>query len=374
MGDMKRIGVLTGGGDCPGLNAVIRAVVKTATHKLGFSVCGFLDGFHGLIDGRARPLGYDDVANILTRGGTILGMSRREHYFRIGEREKGVRDRTRDAVRVFRRMRLKALVCIGGEGTLTAANHLAGAGLPVIGVPKTIDNDVRMTEQTFGFDSACAVATEAVDRLHTTADSHHRVMVLEVMGRTAGWLALSAGMAGGGDVILIPEIPFHWTALCAALRARVRKGRRFSIVVAAEGARPTGEGATYVSKPGAGKAVRLGGIGTRVARELERRTGLECRETILGYLQRGGSPTHLDRLLATRYGHGAVLLAVAGRFGRMVCLAGGKIDSVPLADVAGAARTVPPDSPLLAAARAVGTSFGDTARFGKNPRFQRISS
>jgi 6-phosphofructokinase 1 len=355
----KRIGILTAGGDCPGLNAVIRAVVKTATHDLGYTVTGFLDGYHGLVTDRSRPLKYDDVANILTRGGTILGMSRRERFFRIGDDVRDIRDYSSSALRVFRKNRLECLVTVGGEGTLTAAAHLNRIGMPVVGVPKTIDNDVRHTDQCFGFDSACAVATEAVDRLHTTADSHHRVMVLEVMGRTAGWLALSAGMAGGGDVILIPEIPFHWQAVCAALKRRVRLGRRFSIVVVSEGARAAGEGATWVTKGRAGKAARLGGIGTRVARDLERLSGLECRETILGYLQRGGSPTHVDRLLATRFGHAATRLAAEGGFGRMVCLAAGEIGSVPLADVSGAARTVPTDSPLLATARAVGTSFGE---------------
>jgi 6-phosphofructokinase 1 len=338
---------------------VIRAVVKTATNEHGMEVFGFLDGYHGLVSGRHVRLGYDDVANILTRGGTILGMSKRDRFFNIGDGLLRVRDRTRDARGVMRRLGLGGVICIGGEGTLAVANYLNGKGIPVIGVPKTIDNDVAITEQSFGFDSACTIATEAVDRLHTTADSHHRVMVLEVMGRHAGWLALHSGLAGGGDIILIPEIPFHCEAICRVLRARVRKGRRFSIIVAAEGAHPAGGGELYMVKGARGVPARLGGIGTAIAREIERRTGLECRETILGYLQRGGSPTPYDRLLATRFGHAAVRLAVAGRFGLMTSLVGGRIDSVPVARVAGITRVIPPDSPLLSAARSIGTSFGE---------------
>lgn len=361
-GKRKRIGILTGGGDCPGLNAVIRAVVKTATSVHGIDVIGFLDGYRGLVLDRTIRLRYDDVSNILTRGGTILGMSRRDSYFRIpgsAVRPSGG-DRTGQAGRTFARHGLSCLVCLGGEGTLAVANHLGAAGIPIIGVPKTIDNDVPLTDRTFGFDSALAVATEAVDRLHTTAESHHRAMVLEVMGRNAGWLALHAGAAGGGDVILIPEFPFSWEEVCGVVRRRARRGRRFSIVVVAEGGRPERGGPVFRGfRDGIERGV-LGGIGEVVAREVERRTGIESRAVVLGHLQRGGSPTAYDRVLATRYGHAAAELAAAGRGGLMVGLRSGRIESVPLSEVAKAGtRNVPADDPLVSAARAVGTSFGD---------------
>lgn len=357
----RRIGILTGGGDCPGLNAVIRAVVKTAINVFGVEVVGFLDGYRGLVTNRTQKLHYDDVSNILTRGGTILGMSRRDSYFRIAgsETKHGGPDRTAHARKIFRRHGLSSLICLGGEGTLAVANHLNGAGIPIIGVPKTIDNDVPLTDQTFGFDSALSVATEAIDRLHTTAESHHRVMVVEVMGRHAGWLSLYSGLAGGGDVILLPEIPFEWGKVCEFVCRRARRGRRFSILVVAEGARPKGEGAVYRSRiDGMNRSV-LGGIGEIVAARVEKRTGLESRAVVLGHLQRAGSPTAADRILATRYGHAAARLAAAGKTGVMVALQEGRIDVVPLARVAEAgARLVPADHPLLKAARAVGTSFG----------------
>jgi len=358
----RRIGLLTGGGDCPGINAVIRAVVKTAVSKYGMEVTGFLDGFHGLVCDRAIRLRYDDVSNILTRGGTILGMSRRESFFRLpsgGMKVPGGRDRTRDALRIVRKHRLQGIVCIGGEGTLAVASHLNASGIPTIGVPKTIDNDVPNTDQTFGFDSALNVAASAVDNLHSTASSHHRIMVLEVMGRYTGWLALHAGVAGGGDVILIPEIPFSWRKIEETVIRRARRGRRFSIIVAAEGAHPGDGRAVYAIKAGAGRRGTLGGISTLIAETLEAKTGLECRATILGYLQRGGAPSPFDRILATRYGHAAACLAAAGNFGLMVSLDSGSIRPVPIEKAAEGPKTVPPDHPLLAAARAVGTSFGD---------------
>ncbi len=357
----RRIGILTGGGDCPGLNAVIRAVVKTAINVFGMEVVGFLDGYRGLVTDRIQKLHYDDVSNILTRGGTILGMSRRDSYFRIAGSEGGYEgpDRTAHARKIFRRHGLSSLICLGGEGTLAVANHLNRAGIPIIGVPKTIDNDVPLTDQTFGFDSALSVATEAIDRLHTTAESHHRVMVVEVMGRHAGWLGLYSGVAGGGDVILLPEVPFDWGKVCEFVCRRARRGRRFSILVVAEGARPKGGGAVYRGRiDGMNRGV-LGGIGELVATRVEKRTGLESRTVVLGHLQRAGSPTAADRVLATRYGHAAARLAVAGKTGVMVALQEGRIDVVPLARVAEAgAKLVPVDHPLLKAARAVGTSFG----------------
>jgi 6-phosphofructokinase 1 len=357
-----RIGILTGGGDCQGLNAVIRAVTKTAATVFGAEVLGFRDGYHGLVFNRTLKLHYDDVSGILTRGGTILGMSRRDSFFRIagtGRKPDGP-DRTAQARKVFRSHGLSCLICVGGEGTLTVAAHLDRSGIPVVGVPKTIDNDVPFTDQTFGFDSALAVATEAVDRLHSTAESHHRVMVLEVMGRHAGWIALHAGVAGGGDIILVPELPFSWESVCAAVKKRARHGRKFSIIVVAEGAVPSGGRETGTGAVDGLKRIRLGGIGNIVAQEIEKRTGLESRATILGYLQRGGQPTPFDRVLATRYGHSAALFAARGMTGVMTALRSGKIDPVPLTLVSGGRpRTVPANSPLLMAARAVGTTFGD---------------
>ena len=364
-----RIGILTGGGDCQGLNAVIRAVTKTAATQFGAEVVGFRDGYHGLVFNRTLKLHYDDVSGILTRGGTILGMSRRDSFFRIpgSDRKIDGPDRTARARTVFRKQGLSCLICVGGEGTLSVAAHLDRNGIPVVGVPKTIDNDVPLTDQTFGFDSALSVATEAVDRLHSTAESHHRVMVLEVMGRHAGWIALHAGVAGGGDVILIPELPFSWDSVCASVKSRARHGRKFSIVVVAEGASPKGGIATGTGALDGLKRIRLGGIGNIVAQEIEKWTGLESRATILGYLQRGGQPTPFDRVLATRYGYSAAQFSARGMTGVMTALRAGKIEPVPLRLISmGRPRTVPANSPLLMAARAVGTSFGDekTAKGG----------
>jgi ATP-dependent phosphofructokinase / diphosphate-dependent phosphofructokinase len=357
-----RIGILTGGGDCPGLNAVIRAVTKTAVTVFGAEVIGFRDGYHGLVFDRTLKLHYDDVSGILTRGGTILGMSRRDSFFRIPGTDRKVEgpDRTARARAVFRKHGLSCLIAVGGEGTLTVAAHLDRSGIPMVGVPKTIDNDVPLTDQTFGFDSALAVATEAVDRLHSTAESHHRVMVLEVMGRHAGWIALHAGVAGGGDIILIPEIPFSWDVVCSAVKRRARRGRKFSIVVVAEGAVPHGGRETSSGAADGIKRARLGGIGNLISQGIEKKTGLESRATVLGYLQRGGEPTPFDRVLATRYGHASAVFAARGLTGVMTALRSGKIDPVSLKLISrGRPRAVPPDSPLLAAARAVGTCFGD---------------
>ncbi len=345
----KRIGILTGGGDCPGLNAVIRAVTKTAVHELGMEVVGFLDGFRGLVEDKSIPLTYDAVSNILSQGGTILGASSRDNFFRVpsgpAQKVPPGKDRFPEALRTFRRHDLAGLICIGGDGTLTVAYHLLRRGIPVIGIPKTIDNDVRHTDLTFGFHSACAVATEAVDRLHSTAASHHRVMVLEVMGRSAGWIALQAGIAGGGDLILIPEIPFSLKKVLDVVLHRSKRGRRFSLVIVSEGAGP--------SRP------KPGGIGIALSEKIEKETGLESRATVLGHLQRGGTPTFFDRVLATQFGYAAACLAARERYGKMICLRKGSFSTVDLRQVSGRPRNVPLNSPLIAAARAVGTSFGD---------------
>jgi len=358
-----RVGVLTGGGDCPGLNAVIRAVCKTLMHEERAEIVGFLDGYEGLVEDRTVPLDWASVSNILTLGGTILGTSNTGDPFRWAEKRGGkvvITDRSRDALRTFKKHRLDGLVVIGGDGSMFIAGQLLDRGVPIVGVPKTIDNDVRGTELTFGFQSAVNVATDALDRLHTTASSHHRVMIAEVMGRYAGWLALHSGIAGGADVILIPEIPFRWEPIFRVFEQRAAKGKRFSIICVAEGARPAG-GQMVVQRTveGSPDPIRLGGIGRFVADTVEKRTGLEARATTLGYVQRGGTPCPFDRVFATSLGYAAARLAAEGRWGRMASWQKGRLTDVAIKDVAGGCRKVAPDEPLLAVARAVGTSFGE---------------
>lgn len=361
---LQRIGVLTGGGDCPGLNAAIRAVVKSAIRTADIEVVGIADGFSGLLDGNSRPLTESDVSGILQRGGTILGSSNRIDPFRYGvgmrEGATDTEDRSAEVETHCRRLKLDGLAVIGGDGTMSIAAKFSKRGLPIVGIPKTIDNDLDHTDMTIGYDTALSVATEAVDRLHTTAESHDRVMVLEVMGRTAGWIALRAGIAGGGDIILIPEIPYTLEKVCGAIHRRMDQGKRFSIVVVAEGARP--EGGEIVSRrfvPGSPDPVRMGGIGNVVAQQIELCSGRESRVTVLGHLQRGGSPSPFDRWLATRLGSEAVELMLRGDFGRMVCLRGMRIESVPLSETADRPRRIQPGGEEVRAARAVGTSFGD---------------
>jgi phosphofructokinase-like protein len=363
MSKAKRIAILTGGGDCPGINAVIRAVAKKAMLEFGMDVVGVEDGYDGLIHNRHRKLGYDEVSGILTLGGTIIGASKLSNPYKYAlQKGKTIvfKNVSRTAIANFKKLGVDGLVCIGGDGTLGIACRLMKDGIPVIGVPKTIDNDLRGTEVTFGFDSAVAVATEAIDRLHSTAESHHRVMIVEVMGHRAGWIALYAGVAGGGDIILIPEIPYSLEAVLAKVRERKKKGKRFSIVVVAEGAKPKG-GEVVVKKivERSSDPVRLGGIGFSLSDQIERTTGIEARAVVLGHLQRGGSPTAHDRILATQLGAMAVELVVRREFGRMVAVEKGLITSVPLEMAAGGPRTVPLAHPLIKAARAVGTSFGD---------------
>ncbi|SFD49409.1 6-phosphofructokinase [Streptomyces aidingensis] len=329
-----RIGVLTAGGDCPGLNAVIRSVVHRAVVDHGDEVIGFEDGFKGLLEARYRKLDIDAVSGILARGGTILGSSRLE-------RGK-LREAAANADQLRRDLNLDALIPIGGEGTLTAAHMLSEAGIPVVGVPKTIDNDISATDRTFGFDTAVMVATEAIDRLKTTAESHQRVMVVEVMGRHAGWIALEAGIAGGAHGICIPERPFQIDRLCEMVRERFARGKKFAVVCVAEGARPA-EG-TMPYERGEIDAYgheRFTGIGNRLAVELEKRLGTEARQVILGHVQRGGTPTAYDRVLATRFGWHAVEAAHRGEFGNMTALRGNEIVMAPLADATSELKTVP---------------------------------
>lgn len=362
--NIKRIGILTGGGDAPGLNAVIRAAVKVAVREFGLSVIGFEDGFGGLIEGRVRRLTEREVIGILPRGGTILGTTNRDNPFHYAVKENGkivykdVSDRVLANIAAHN---IDGMVIIGGDGSLKIANELwKRFSLPVIGVPKTIDNDIAATDQTFGFDTALTTATEAIDKLHTTAESHNRVMVLEVMGRYAGWIALHAGVAGGADVILIPEIPFTIERVCDKILERQKAGKKFSIIVVAEGAAPAG-GQPVVKKvvEGSFEPIRLGGVGHLVGEQVEKETGMETRVTVLGHLQRGGSPTPFDRILATRFGAAAVNFLMEGRYGEMVCLRTPDIGSVPLAEAVGAMRRVALGSDLLRTARQMGISFGD---------------
>jgi ATP-dependent phosphofructokinase / diphosphate-dependent phosphofructokinase len=360
MSHVKKIGVLTGGGDAPGLNAVIRAVVKAACNA-GMEVIGLEDSFDGLLDPtRSRPLAPRDVTGILRLGGTILGTTNRGNPFEYPTNgAAGKSDYSDRCVATFAEMGLDALVVIGGDGTLGIAHQFYLKGIPVVGVPKTIDNDIWGTTSCFGFDTAVSFASDAIDRLHTTAEAHRRVMVVEVMGRYAGWIALHAGVAGGADVILLPEIPYDLEKVAEFLRVRERLGARFSIVVVAEGARPVGGHVTVVQEARPGYVERLGGVGAMVAHQLEQMTGKESRFVVLGHLQRGGAPTPFDRVLATRFGGKAVELLQRGVFGRMVANNPPDIVHIPLLDVVGKTRTVPLDYDLLKTARAIGVSLGD---------------
>jgi len=359
---LRRIGVLTGGGDCPGLNAVVRAIVKTAILDHGCEAVGFLDGYEGLIENVTVDLDYRAVSGILALGGTILGTSNTANPFRYvehGADPAQPADASDRCMENFQAAGLDVLFCIGGDGTMSIAHRLAVKGMPVVGVPKTIDNDICGTDMTFGFDSAVQIVTDAMDRLHTTAMAHHRVMVLETMGRYAGWLALVGGVAGGGDVILIPEIPYEVGRVCDVVRRRSKVGKRFSIVVVSEGVKlPGGQYVLRGRVEASHDPRRLGGVGVWLAREIEDRLGLEARAVVLGHVQRGGSPSARDRVLGTQFGREAVVYAAEGRYDVMVGLRGTEIVSVPLDQVAGRQRLVDPDCQLLRAARSVGTSFG----------------
>jgi 6-phosphofructokinase 1 len=357
-----RIGVVTGGGDCPGLNAVIRAVAKAA-HRRGWATIGVLGGYEGLLSPiQSRALDYHALDGLLVRGGTILGAANRGRFAAKvghGEAQRIPADLLDGARRGFDELRLSALVAIGGDGSLSIAQQLHEHGMPIVGVPKTIDNDLAATVMTFGFDSAVSCATDALDRLHTTAESHDRVMVLEVMGRYAGWIAIYAGLSGGADVILVPEIPFRYEPITAKIAEREQAGRRFTIVVVAEGARE--HGGDYATTAGlqADREARLGGIGARVAAEIERRTGKETRVVVLGHLQRGGGPTTFDRALCTVFGTTAVDLVAQRRFGEMVAYTGAQVIGVKLADAVGHLRQVPLEGGFVRAARALGICLGD---------------
>jgi ATP-dependent phosphofructokinase / diphosphate-dependent phosphofructokinase len=385
------IGILTSGGDCPGLNAAVRGVVKPALSDFHIEVIGIEKGFRGLVENHSRPLHLNDVSNILSTGGTILGTSREKPH-RMPLPNGQTVDLTLRAVETYHRLGLDCLVCLGGNGTHKVANNLMQHGLNVLGLPKTIDNDLAETDMTFGHDSAMTTATHAIDRLHSTAEAHLRVMVIELMGHKAGWLTLSAGLAGGADIILIPEIPYDIDSVCQQLTERRRRGKWFSIVAVAEGAVPRGPAEAVPAAAGSEAAVAAKGkkgkkkderggkekgkgkgahdslsldtagdgrVSAVVARAISHRLGIETRVTVLGHLQRGGVPTPFDRILATRFGTLAAELLSQGKYNRMVCLKGADVASVPIEQVAGKLKLVPPDHPLLQAARRVGTNFGD---------------
>ena len=363
MGKKGRIAILTGGGDCPGINAVIRAVAKKAILERRIEVIGIQDGYDGVIHNCYRRLHYNDVSGILTLGGTILGTSNTANPYRNAIRkgdELEFEDVSRSTIANIQKLDIDCLVCIGGDGTLSIANRLFKDGVPLVGVPKTIDNDLRGTDITFGFDSAVNVATEGIDRLHTTAQSHHRVMIVEVMGRNAGWIALHAGVAGGGDIILIPEIPYDINIIAEKVEERNREGKRFSIVVVAEGARPKG-GDTVVQRvvKESTDPVRLGGIGFVLGSQIEEATGIETRTVVMGHLQRGGTPTPFDRVLATRLGTKTVDMIEMKAFGYMAGVKDNSLIEVPLAEVAKGPRTILPGDPLIQSARSLSTCFGD---------------
>lgn len=365
MEKIKRIAVLTGGGDCPGLNAVIRAVAKKAIYEYGIEVIGILDGYEGLVHNRHRVLMNKDVSGILTIGGTILGTSNTANPYRYAVRiKKGCElkfeDRSKEAIRNIRKLGIDCLVCIGGDGTMSSAYELFRDGVPVVGIPKTIDNDINGTDITFGFDTAVSIAAEGIDRIHTTAQSHHRVMIVEVMGRTAGWIALYSGVAGGGDIILIPEIPYDIESIVKKIRKRNEEKKRFSIIVVSEGAKPRGGDVVVqrVVKESA-EAARLGGIGFKIGDEIEKITCMETRAVVMGHLQRGGSPTPFDRVLATQLGTKAVDMITSGIFGYMVAVKKSVFTKVSLKEAASGKRLVALNNPLIASARSIGTCFGD---------------
>lgn len=358
---IKKVAILTGGGDCPGLNAVIRAVTKTClAHHI--EVIGFIDGFKGLVENDYLVLDNKSVSGILNRGGTILGTTNRDNpfEFRVPDGQGGNKkvDKSDQAIENLRNMNADALVVIGGDGSLNIAYELNQKGFPVVGVPKTIDNDLSATDVTFGFNTAVDTATQALDRLHTTAESHHRVMILEVMGRYAGWIALYAGLAGGADIILIPEIPYKLDAVVAKVAERTQEGKKFSIVVVAEGAHPAGGDMVVQKLVDSHDPVRLGGIGNQLAEQLETLTGMETRVTVLGHLQRGGAPVTYDRILSTRYGVAAAEAVIKGQDGIMVSLQGQQIITVPLADAIGELKKVPPLGELISVARSIGICVG----------------
>ena len=358
---MKKVAILTAGGDCPGLNTVIRAITRTAIKQYGLEVMGILDGYRGLVEDRTVNLTLRSVEDILDRGGTILGSSNKDNPFQFLEkRDSEPVDMSQQCINQLRAHGVDCLFTIGGDGTLTSGRDFSRMGFPVIGIPKTIDNDLNATDQTFGFNTAVTTATEAMDKLRTTAEAHHRIAVVEIMGRYAGWLTLESGIAGGASVILIPEIPYDFDKVCEAVKKNTKNGKNYTIVAVSEGSKPIG-GDVVIRKlvTNSPDAVRLGGIANKLAEELEERLGIEARATVLGHIQRGGQTSPFDRVLSTKYGVEAVELAMRGQFGRMVAMIDGKISSSTLEDAVGKLKTVPLDHELIKVARMIGVSFGD---------------
>ena len=352
-----KIGILTGGGDCPGLNAVIRSVSKALILQHGAEVIGFKDGFKGVVERRYSKLDYRDVSGILTRGGTILGTHNKANPFDYFDRDGA--DVSDEVMDFYNELGLDGVVAIGGDGTMSICHRMQEKGMNVVGVPKTIDNDVMHTDRTFGFDTAVAIATDAIDRLHTTGESHNRVMILETMGRYAGWIALESGIAGGADVILLPEVPYDIEEVARVCQEREDR-QKFTIVAVAEGARPKGGEMTVRERiADSPDAIRLGGVGNAIREDLKPHLDSEIRTTVLGHIQRGGTPTPFDRILATNFGTYAASLVARGKYDRMVALQDNDITSVGLDKVANKTRNVPLDSMMVASALAVGTSFGN---------------
>ncbi len=362
MNTIRTIGICTGGGDCPGLNAVIRAAVRCAAQKYGWQVIGIEDGFDGLIwPGKTVRLDLQSISGILPRGGTILGTTNRGNPFQYQLQEDGkevVRDLSQRVLDNARDMHLDALIVVGGDGTQKIGLDLFRRGLNVVGVPKTIDNDLSATEVTFGFDTALHTAVDAIDKIHSTAESHHRIMLIEVMGRDVGWIALESGIAGGADVILIPEIPFSIKKVCEFVRWREQQGKRFTIIAVAEGVKLPPELADKGQQEHRSTR-RAGSVATLIADAVGHCTKRETRVTVLGHIQRGGSPSPFDRILSTRFGVAAVELIASGGFGKMVCLRGGRIEAVDITEAVGAMKCVHPDGELVRTARAIGICFGD---------------
>jgi ATP-dependent phosphofructokinase / diphosphate-dependent phosphofructokinase len=363
MARKSKIAILTGGGDCPGINAVIRAVAKKAILEYDMEVIGIKDGYEGIINNCYRPLSLDDVSGILTLGGTILGTSNTANPYRYPSKKGNgteFEDISKNALANIASLEIDCLICIGGDGTLSIANRLFKDGIPIIGVPKTIDNDIRGTDITFGFNSAVSIATRGVDRLHTTAQSHHRVMIVELMGRNAGWITLHAGVASGCEVILIPEIPYAIEKVVDKVKDRNSGGKRFTIIVVAEGAKPQG-GDVVVQRVvrQSTDPLRLGGIGFALGTEIERLSDIETRTVVMGHLQRSGTPTPFDRVLATRLGCRATEMIINERFGYMVGVTGDSLKEVHLDEVAKGQRNIPLGEPLIRVARSMGTCFGD---------------
>ena len=334
MNKKLRVGILTAGGDCSGLNAVIRSVAKKLIIEKDAEIIGFKDGYEGLINNQTMKLDYKDVSGILTLGGTILGTSNIANPYKYAIKEKGkvkFKDVSKTVISNVKKLKLDGIVCIGGDGTLTLASKLQKDGVNVVGVPKTIDNDIYGTDVTFGFNTAVSIATEAIDRIHTTAQSHHRVMVIEVMGRTAGWIALYSGLAGGGDIILLPEMPYNVEGIASVVKERHSKGKKFSIVVISEGAKPKG-GKVVIKRmvEESTIAARLGGVGFVLVEQIEKATGLESRAVVLGHLQRGGTPTSFDRILATQLGTKAAEMVIKGQYGYTSAIQGNKVVKISL--------------------------------------------